>query len=224
MGAGPRGPLLTATEILATGVTGHAVGPGKACTIATRVLCVGIDIDRAGSGGEFAGSVIEGLPDEKLDPIEEIDVAQFISCARTGSGRVFCWGNLPWFIEENGELQEGVWFKAKELPTLPVSMLTTMEATICALVRGEVVCHGKLPGQGWVHSGGIGAPMVDVSNLGEPWVIPFPGKVLDVSGGYTYICAVVEGGQVWCSGSNSDGQLGDGGTTDSLDPVRASSR
>jgi alpha-tubulin suppressor-like RCC1 family protein len=116
-----------------------------------------------------------------------------------------------------------VWFEPSELVGAQASKLTTMEATVCLLENGRVVCRGKLPGRGWVLSGGIGKPVVDPKKLGEPWVIPFPGtEVVDVSGGSAHICAVVDGGEIWCSGSNSDGQLGNTGG-DSLEPVRVAS-
>lgn len=217
MGIDRRGIFLTATEVLPANVVSHAMSPGRACTVAEKVLCVGIDVDGALPVDGVYGTVIKGLPDE---PLVEVAAAQFMFCGRTDAGRVFCWGNLSWFIGQDGSLQEDIWFRPSELAGAHADKLATMEATVCVLEDGRVVCRGRLPGEGWVLSGGVGAPVVDAQKLGEPWVIPFPGNVRDVSGGYAHICAVDENGQVWCSGSNSDGQLGDGGTNDSLEPVR----
>ena len=221
MGVGQRAALLRATEILPAGVRTHAMGSGKGCTVTAQVLCVGIDVDGSQSLDDFAGVGIEGIPADET--IVELAGAQFIYCGRTLTGRVFCWGNLSWFIEPDGNLQEGVWFKAAEIPGTAATRLATMDATVCTVENGQAVCRGGLPGEGWVLSGGVGRPEVSVEQLGEPWILPFPGqKVVDLSGGSAHICALVDNGEVWCSGSNSNGQLGNGGGGDSLEPVRVS--
>ena len=43
-----------------------------------------------------------------------------------------------------------------------------------------------------------------------------------VAGGSYHTCAVASGGYVWCWGSNSNGQLGIGSTTDQHSPVAVS--
>ena len=219
MGIDDRRVVPTAIRILEGNVGAHGMSPGRSCTTASEVLCVGIDIDGTHPVAGFAGVGIEGLPEEE---IVEIVAAQFMLCGRTSNGRVFCWGNLSWTINRDGGVTEGAWFRASELPEAPVARMAAMDATVCLLTGGQVVCRGELPGQGgWVRAGGVGNPIVDVEKFGEPWVIPFPGnRVTDVSGGSAHICAVNDAGEIWCSGSNSDGQLGDGTVEDSLEPVK----
>lgn len=218
MGIDTRGTLLTATLILPSGVVSHAMSAGKSCTLAERVLCVGIDVDGEQPVDAFAGVAIEGL--STVEELVEIVGAQFIFCGRSATGRVMCWGNLAWNIDPDGTWVEGLWLRAVEIPGTKAERLTTMDATICMLETGQVVCRGGLPGQGWVLSG---TSIADAGKLGAPWVIPFPGNaVLDVSGGSSHICAVVSGGEIWCSGSNAYGQLGDGSRNDALAPVKVS--
>jgi alpha-tubulin suppressor-like RCC1 family protein len=47
-------------------------------------------------------------------------------------------------------------------------------------------------------------------------------SAVQVSTGYGHTCAVVTGGQLYCWGYNSDGQLGDGAITDQLTPTLVS--
>lgn len=57
---------------------------------------------------------------------------------------------------------------------------------------------------------------------GPPAQIPGLGRVIDISAGYAHSLAVVDGGEVYAWGSDSKGQLGDGGATntDQGVPVR----
>lgn len=216
MGVDSRSTFLVATLIIPDGVVSHAMVAGKACSAAQAVLCVGIDVDGDQPLGEFAGVPIEGLP--VGEGIVEVVGAQFIFCGRSETGRLLCWGNLAWNIDSDGTWREGVWSKAVEIGGAKAERLATMDATICHLEDGRVICRGNLPGQVWVLAG---TSVAGAEKLGEPWVIPFPGKsVVDVSGGATHICAVTASGAVWCSGSNSNGQLGNGERKDSLEPVR----
>lgn len=219
MGIDRSRALLRPAQVLPAGVRAHALGPGKGCIATDQVLCVGIDVDGGQPVDGFAGVAIDGIPADTA--IVELAGAQFIYCGRADTGRVFCWGSLSWFIDDSGDVQENVWFKAAEIPGTTATRLAAMDATVCVLENEQVVCRGRLPGEGWVLSGGTGTPEVNVGSLGGPWVIPFPGgRVIDVSGGSAHICAVVEDGEIWCSGSNSNGQLGNAGGEYSLEPVR----
>lgn len=48
-------------------------------------------------------------------------------------------------------------------------------------------------------------------------------NAVQVSAGHLHSCAVLEGGSVWCWGSNADGQLGDGTTNDADVPRQVTS-
>jgi hypothetical protein len=216
MGIDSRSTFPIATQIIPSGVLSHAMVAGKSCSATTVVLCVGIDVDGVQPADQFAGVPIEGLPTDQA--IVEVAGAQFIFCGRSETGSLFCWGNLAWNIDADGTWTEGAWLKAIEIDGTKAERLTTMDATICHLENGQVICRGNLPGQAWVLAG---TSVANAAKLGAPWVIPFPGeRVVDISGGSAHICAVLTDGVIWCSGSNSHGQLGNGGREDSLEPVR----
>ncbi len=72
-----------------------------------------------------------------------------------------------------------------------------------------------------------GNPPVDADTYEYQPVIesPVPTRialedVVDVAAGYQHHCAVTGEGDVFCWGSNHEGQLGDGTTTDSASPVQ----
>lgn len=213
-----RSVALSPVLVVRGGVLAHGMSPGRGCTMVAKVLCVSTDVDAQHDGEGFSGQPIDGLPEE---PLVQLVSAQSMACGRTANGAVYCWGGMTWRIEGDGTWEEGVWLPAAEVAGLAADHLTRTDAAFCGLHAGEVTCIGSLPGSGWVEVGGFGMPNFTVTSLGAPWVIPFPvEEVTSVGGGSSHICAVGGAGDVWCTGTNDSGQLGNGSTKRSLDPVR----
>lgn len=83
------------------------------------------------------------------------------------------------------------------------------------LTSGGVKCWGNNT------AGQLGNPLITVGgyfNLPVP-VTGLPSAI-DVAAGSEHTCALVDGGAVWCWGDNTNGQLGDGTTTDRVNPVQ----
>lgn len=75
--------------------------------------------------------------------------------------------------------------------------------------QGTVVC--------WpARSGDRGSPAAPT----EPIALPSGAIPVDVVAGSEHSCALASSGAVFCWGNNTHGQLGDGSTTDSAEPVR----
>jgi hypothetical protein len=78
---------------------------------------------------------------------------------------------------------------------------------------GTVWCWGQNT-DGQVGPGiPVGSAILDQS------LVPLPGPATLVSAGGRHSCAYVPGSGIYCWGSNSDGQLGNGGTASSATPV-----
>ncbi len=52
-----------------------------------------------------------------------------------------------------------------------------------------------------------------------PFLLPPGVSAIAIALGFSYTCAIVSGGGLKCWGSNSDGQLGIGSTTDATSPA-----
>merc|ERR1712216_1073078 len=55
-----------------------------------------------------------------------------------------------------------------------------------------------------------------------PVKVSLPGKAILIGAGWSHSIAVLESGECWAWGDNSDGQLGDGTTSDRIMPVKVS--
>jgi alpha-tubulin suppressor-like RCC1 family protein len=137
------------------------------------------------------------------------------SCALTSAGEAFCWG---W--NAAGQLGNGTTTDS-DAP-VPVTGLTSGVLAIannggnaCAmLASSQVDCWGdnSVDELGDGSSGGMSTTPVTVSGLTTL------GTSISANNGAA-ACALNAAGQAECWGWNTDGQLGDGSTTDSDTPV-----
>lgn len=142
------------------------------------------------------------------------------TCARRANGTLRCWGS-----NAAGQLGDGT-FTSKPSATTDVNGLTGMERVTTG---GSHTCaHGPTSGWCWgdnehgqlgdgtliAKSSPLEMPVTNVQRTG-----PASFSALAVVGAHT--CSIVGAGEVWCWGDNAYGQLGNGTTTDSLTPVRA---
>jgi alpha-tubulin suppressor-like RCC1 family protein len=136
------------------------------------------------------------------------------TCALSRAGSVSCWGG-----NRAGQLGDGTTtdrWKPVAVARLGVraTALTAGWRHSCALTSaGGVKCWGH-NGFGQLGDGsstGIRSEPVDVSGL--------TGGVIAVAAGGDHSCALTAAGGVKCWGQNSNGELGDGTTTDRSAPV-----
>jgi alpha-tubulin suppressor-like RCC1 family protein len=168
-------------------------------------------------GKNTDGQLGNGSTDESLLPtdvpsladVAQIAAASRFTCARQKTGRVLCWGS-----NSLGELGNG---SPNDAPN-PSPLLTTVADAIhvwvgyehaCAVrVTGEVVCWGAA-GDGQVGSGSVPPD----ASIPKPTAVVGASSALEVSTGGDHSCTTTQSGEVYCWGSNSLGQLGNG-TTD----------
>jgi alpha-tubulin suppressor-like RCC1 family protein len=177
----------------------EAVSPGSnhSCGISGgAVYCVGNnDLAQLAVGSE----VIEQLrPARVLTITDALAVAtgDAHSCALRANGDVLCWG-----VSNSGAAGP---FGMVTTPN-PIA-LTELTADIAA--GGTTSCAVLEEGALRCWGGGL-------SDANETVAIGLEG-VIDVAQGAAHTCAVLANDSLWCWGENSQGQLGDGTTQDSL--------
>jgi alpha-tubulin suppressor-like RCC1 family protein len=207
--------LLTGGSLLCAGLS-----DGKAPRPRTRVV-------RSG----FPVALPQRVPSQP-GQVVEVSVGGDYACMRLVSGAVACMG-------ENTLGQLGSPGPASAVPVM-VSGLSDAVQISCGLwhacaVRsgGTVVCWGSnLAGEigaepGLPSGAGSSQPRAATGEGEEdpcgrvnpiPHPVQVPPDVVQVSAGFQSTCAVVRGGQVYCWGSNSRGQLGDGTKIDRARP------
>ena len=155
-----------------------------------------------------------------LQDIEQISSGSEHTCALSSFGDVLCWGG-----GSGGELGNGgtgstnypVMVVSESGSTNPLKDIVQISSGghhTCALTsRDEVRCWGRgTEGQlGNDNSTDKDHPVTVVEAEGSTTPL---AKIVQISSGGNYTCALSFGGNVMCWGSGTDGRLGDGGTSD----------
>ncbi len=174
-----------------------------------------------------AGSASAGMPAAASGIISAatISAGQGHSCAVTTTGAVRCWG-----LNDYGQLGNGTTTNSSVpvgvvgLGSGVVAVSTGWSYSCAVTTTGAVKCwgdnqYGEL-GDGTTTSSTV---PVAVSGLSSG-VAAVSTSLNSGMGGSTgaHSCAVTTAGAVMCWGTNTNGELGDGTTTDSLVPVAVS--
>jgi hypothetical protein len=212
--ATPNGTSATPTQVTASFVAQAITGGDyTTCMIGSGLLCWGDDsmgqlaVDPATiDGGPTAGPTAVALPGALPAP-NQIAMKGPYQCVR-GSGSVACWPQVNF---DDGGISA---YPAAMVPGLSDAVDLSVSAEHACAVRatGTVVCWGaNFASQ--LGDGTTSTAYTPVTALGIADAI----AVATASQGET--CVLHKGGTVSCWGSNTQGQLGNGGTTDSPTPV-----
>jgi alpha-tubulin suppressor-like RCC1 family protein len=195
-------------------------------------------VDRSGAGfcwGNNAGSALgsrfpvsachdhEGTPYScsiyparlETPPLASISTGRH-ACALDTAGQAYCWGP-----NSRGQVGNGPGGSDTEPLPVPVQQTTTFaeiqagDFHTCALdTAGEAYCWGS-NADGQL---GIGSADDGMHPTPGPVAGDFRFRVITAGGGYS--CGIAASGDAYCWGRNTDGQLGDGSTTDRPLPTR----
>jgi alpha-tubulin suppressor-like RCC1 family protein len=137
-------------------------------------------------------------------------------CAVTTAGAAWCFGD-----NASGNLGNGG-TTASSVP-VPVTGLSSGVAAVavgCNYAACAVTTSGDVQCWGDNSSGELGNGTTASTSDVPVQVTGFPSAVTAVSVGTTSACALTVGGSVWCWGTGSDGQLGNGMSKASTAPVQ----
>ncbi|MBI2372745.1 MAG: hypothetical protein HYV07_01970 [Deltaproteobacteria bacterium] len=188
------------------------VGTVHACALRTdgEIHCWGYNGGQLGVGRIGA----EVRPKRALLDVPAVELESEIrhTCARTGDGRVFCFG--PNDFGENGDGTTERRVAPVEVTGIDdATQLATGASHTCVLRRsGRVSCFGS-NAFGQLGASGVtarSATPVDVEDLED---------VRAITAGSDHSCALLEHGRVSCWGSDAYGQLGIGTQTYVDDPT-----
>ena len=167
-----------------------------------------------GSNGDIAGSR-QAVLVPGGHRFASLSVGFSHACALDMDGKAWCWGR-----GNGGPLGNGGTADTR----VPVAVtgdhqfetIAAGDGTTCALkAGGEAWCWG------WNANGETGSGSPNQIIL-EPAAVKTQVRFREIAGASfgSHICGISTGGDVWCWGDNSRGQLGDGTTTQRREPVR----
>lgn len=168
------------------------------------------------------GQLGDGTTEQRSSPVRvdvpsgaaSLSAGEDHTCALTGDGEGYCWGrNTDGQLGDDRDDQHEAPQRI-DLPTL-TSLAAGGNHTCAATVVGDVFCWGANTsgqlGRGHTNDSGVAIP--------DPLKVDLPGPAEFVAAGREHTCAVLDGGRTYCWGDNSWGQLGDGTTAPSAEPV-----
>jgi alpha-tubulin suppressor-like RCC1 family protein len=210
-----------------------AAGRKQVCAVldSDEVACAGYLLefnpawDDVNAPGQESTEVVSGV-----NGVGEIAEASVHICVLKKGGDVVCWGR-----NDSGQLGRGITETYSmtpgpvALPALAKAIGVGVSHSCAVLVDDTVWCWGRNDG-----GNGDGTP-TSVRVRGQVGALPDGGvdayvttprkieglpaaAVHSVVGGYDHSCALVQGGAVYCWGSNGHGQLGRGKDPDASAP------
>ncbi len=138
----------------------------------------------------------------------QLTVSGYTSCVLRVGGTVACWGDNSY-----GKLGDGT----TTLRMAPVGVVGLAGVTIAQVAAGPLhTCARSASGQVYCWGDNSGGQLGDGTMIGPhltATAVPGISDATDIAAGDTFTCARRAGGQVWCWGDNTYGELGSGATS-----------
>ena len=170
----------------------------------------------APSEGSLGNAALTEYPDNPQQVtttlrFTQLDVGANTSCAVAESGDIWCWGNNGYGQLGNNSTDARAYVPVKVVGGRSFTEVSVGTFHTCGISAGSVYCWGRnieaQLGIGYASPTSEGGSYVPVSPLGTL------GTARHVTAGNTHTCEVNAGGDVYCWGNNTNGQLGDLSTT-----------
>jgi len=190
---------------------------GCALTSSGAAYCWGYDADgRLGDGG-FLNPLMPVAVQGGLS-FTTVSAGGAHTCALNSSGQAYCWGSNAYSQIGNGTT---TYASAPTAVSQPVGVtfvsIQAGDKHTCALAStGQAYCWGY-GGDGAIGNNNLLGPSTPTA-VSQPVGVTFTSVATE----YNHSCGLTSGGQAYCWGLNSSGQLGDNSTTKRLTPVAVS--
>lgn len=221
LGDGATARRLTPVAVagLGSGVRAISAGGDHTCAVTTAgaVFCWGANNVGQLGDGTIVNRNMPVVVSGEASGVQAITLGYYHSCALSTAGAVSCWG-----YDAVGSLGDGTTGDDNHYRLTPVPVVglgsgvreiaAGYEHTCAATTAGALSCWG------WNVHGQLG-DNTTTTQLSPVPVAGLSSGVQAMAGGVFHTCALVTGNAVYCWGSNTVGQLGNGTNTDSLTPV-----
>lgn len=207
----------TASANPLTQVESISAGEAHTCAVVDGgAFCWGLNNAGQLGNGSTTNTNIPSQVSGLTSGVASISAGHEHTCVMTDLGGVKCWGS-----NNHGQLGDGT-LSDSTTPVDVVGLASGVAAvsggtfhTCAVMASGGVKCWGE-NGYGELGDGSTTASAVPVD------VVGLPSPAVQVEPSLRSTCALTSGSGVWCWGTNSYGQLGNGTTTASVSPVPVS--
>jgi len=179
-------------------------------------------------GQNVEGQLGDGGTTEQPAPVQVVDAGPWVdifsrgatTCAIKTDGSLWCWGRGT-----NGRLGNGGIVNSS-VPVPVAEPGPWVHITVGS--NSSAICGIKMNGTLWCWGENAGGQFGNgtTTNSSIPVRMPDPGPWIDVAQTYATSfpagCGIKVDGSAWCWGGGANGRLGNGGTANSLVPVRVS--
>lgn len=208
--------------LLVLGVPALLVSALPSAPVGALPFTNGLESWGANSSGQLGNgtttdSSVEG-PVNVLSQVQEVSAGSDFTLALMENGSVWAWGdNSEGQLGDNTTTNSSTAVQVQGLGIDEVRAVSAGSDFSLALLRnGTVMAWGD-------DSNGQLGPNGTLGSYNDfPVVVPNLSQISDVQAGGAFAFAIISGGTVMAWGANSEGQLGDGTTTDSSTPVEVS--
>jgi alpha-tubulin suppressor-like RCC1 family protein len=224
-GSAPRRTIRQAFTIQVTdGVTPPPPAAGPILSMGEGFSCALTPVRAVKCwGGNSNGELGNGTTTNSATPVQVTGLTSGVqtissgwshSCAVTSVGAVQCWGDNDRFGLGDGTTTNSATPVQVVGLSSGVQAISTGWSHLCAVTSvGAVKCWG------WNAIGQLGDGTTTDSAT-PVQVVGLTSGVQAISTGWSHSCALLADGSVKCWGGNSNGELGDGTTTNSATPVQ----
>lgn len=188
------------------------VGGAHACAISTTDTAYCWGADASGQLGD-ARRINSTTPIPLAVGFESskwsrLSAGELHTCGVSTIGTAYCWGE-----NSSGQLGSGAVGPDVDRPTSVAGGLTFTEVSAGGRHACGIAIGGALYCWGANDSLQLGTPTAPLLVSGTPLLVSGISNVVQVSVGANHSCALTQGGQAYCWGSASWGQVGNGATT-----------
>jgi hypothetical protein len=153
-------------------------------------------------------------------PFATISAGRIHSCGVTTGGRPFCWGS-----NDRGQLGRPIAALPDSKEPIEVGQDASSFDFKAIAAGGNHTCAVSFAGQafcwGLGREGELGNGTNDVNNF-VPQLVLGGASVDSITAGFGHSCALTTSGAAICWGTNTEGQLGDGGNNNATSPAAVS--